>query len=371
MSTWLVEGAISVLLFVTALPLLIAPLLYVVYRRYGRFAGPPAFWALVTLFYGLGVLAFTVFPLPDVHPGFCAARADIEVWQFLPGAHILPALGSVVDAGVSGLTGGVFLQVFFNIIMFIPLGFLIAYLAKKPLWLALGAGLAGSLLIELTQGTAIWGIYPCAYRNADVDDLILNTLGAGVGWVIGRALTRVAPHSDTEPVPDLGPPTKRRRAASFAVDFILWNTLALLVQIAVDLELEAQGTEVTTILEWNYWIFMGTGVVTFLLVPLIRRDRATLGQISVQVQPVVKGSDQNPSVKSVLIKFAVRWLPMLIWNYGFLVVGAIELVSVLVRKDNRSLSSVLAGTTTVTMNEAREGVDSVETPGGDSGSGGP
>ena len=132
MSTWLVEGEISVLLFVMALPLLIAPLLYVVYRRYGRFAGAPAFWAIITAYYGLGVVAFTVFPLPDTHPDFCSARADVEVWQFIPGAHILPALGSVVDSGASGLTGGVFLQVFFNVIMFIPLGFLIAYLARKP-----------------------------------------------------------------------------------------------------------------------------------------------------------------------------------------------------------------------------------------------
>jgi len=361
-SIWFVEAGISVLLFVMAVPLLIAPLLYVVYRRYGRFAGPPAFWAIITVFYGLGVLAFTVFPLPDVHPGFCESRADVEVWQFIPGAHILPALGSVVDTGVSGLTGGVFLQVFFNVIMFIPLGFLIAYLARKPLWVALGAGLTGSLLIELTQGTAIWGIYPCAYRNADVDDLILNTLGAGVGWAIGRAATRVAPHSDTDPVPDLDPPTRRRRATAFIVDLVLWNTVALLVQILVDLELEAQGTKVETIQGWNHWILLGTGFVSFLVVPLVRRDRATLGQVSVQVQPVVTPDCQTPGAKYVLIKFAVRWLPILVWHNALLIVAPVELISVLVRKDHRSLSSVLAGTTTVTMNEAKEDAKTGGTP---------
>lgn len=361
MSTWLIEAEISVLLFVMAFPLLIAPLLHVVYRRYGRFAGPPAFWAVITTFYGLGVLAFTVFPLPDVQPGFCESRADAEVWQFIPGANILPALESVFGAGAAGLTGSAFLQVFFNVIMFIPLGFLIAYLAKKPLWFALGAGLTGSLLIELTQGTAIWGIYPCAYRNADVDDLILNTLGAGVGWVIGRALSRVAPHKDPEPVPDLGPPTRRRRATAFAVDIILWSTFAIIVQILVDLELEAQGTKVETILGWNHWILLGTGIVLFLLVPLVRPDRATPGQVSVQVQPIVAQIGQPPAATSVLIKFAVRWLPILVWNNALLIVGPVELVTVLVRTDNRSLSSVLAGTTTITMYSVREEASAAET----------
>lgn len=46
--------------------------------------------------------------------------------------------------------------------------------------LLLGVGL--SLNVELTQLTGAWGLYPCAYRKFDVDDLILNTLGVALGF---------------------------------------------------------------------------------------------------------------------------------------------------------------------------------------------
>jgi glycopeptide antibiotics resistance protein len=44
----------------------------------------------------------------------------------------------------------------------------------------MGFGL--SLSIELTQLTGVWGLYACAYRKFDADDLILNTLGAAIGF---------------------------------------------------------------------------------------------------------------------------------------------------------------------------------------------
>lgn len=54
--------------------------------------------------------------------------------------------------------------------------------------LCFGAGL--SLAIELTQLTGNWGLYPCPYRNFDVDDLILNTAGVMAGYALIRAFSR-------------------------------------------------------------------------------------------------------------------------------------------------------------------------------------
>ncbi len=55
------------------------------------------------------------------------------------------------------------------------------------------AGLAASLLIEVSQLTGLFGIYPYAYRCCDVDDVITNTLGAALGWVCAWLLGRVVP----------------------------------------------------------------------------------------------------------------------------------------------------------------------------------
>lgn len=47
-----------------------------------------------------------------------------------------------------------------------------------------------SAVIELTQLTGFWGYLPCAHRQFDVDDLLLNTLGAYAGavtWYLAQA----------------------------------------------------------------------------------------------------------------------------------------------------------------------------------------
>lgn len=52
-------------------------------------------------------------------------------------------------------------------------------------------GIALTLGVELTQLTGTWGIYPCAYRQFDVDDLILNASGVIAGVVLmSRTLSR-------------------------------------------------------------------------------------------------------------------------------------------------------------------------------------
>jgi glycopeptide antibiotics resistance protein len=46
------------------------------------------------------------------------------------------------------------------------------------------ATLATSLAIELTQLIGVWGLFPCAHRLFDVDDLLLNTAGATLGSLV-------------------------------------------------------------------------------------------------------------------------------------------------------------------------------------------
>lgn len=48
-----------------------------------------------------------------------------------------------------------------------------------------------TVTIELTQLTGIWGIYSCAYRQFNVDDLLLNMLGVLAGAAIARVRERI------------------------------------------------------------------------------------------------------------------------------------------------------------------------------------
>ncbi|WP_018922418.1 VanZ family protein [Salsuginibacillus kocurii] len=65
---------------------------------------------------------------------------------------------------------------FGNILLFIPFGFLLSLLRmrKHPLLSSIGMGCFLSIFIEVNQ-------FLFTYRVANIDDVILNSLGAGIG----------------------------------------------------------------------------------------------------------------------------------------------------------------------------------------------
>lgn len=60
----------------------------------------------------------------------------------------------------------------------------------RSLAVAAGFGLGLTLTVELTQLTAFWGLYPCPWRQFNVDDLIMNATGVLAGFALARRLLR-------------------------------------------------------------------------------------------------------------------------------------------------------------------------------------
>ena len=78
-----------------------------------------------------------------------------------------------------------------NVLLFIPLGILLATLIWR--WFAVvGVGLGFSLVIETTQYLLDNG------RTADVNDVMENTLGAIIGWLIVLAIRGIASRRPAE-----------------------------------------------------------------------------------------------------------------------------------------------------------------------------
>lgn len=71
-----------------------------------------------------------------------------------------------------------FLNLFGNVLVFMPIGFYIPFHYRKirKSWQVIGLCFIFSLLIELTQLVTKCGVF-------DVDDLILNTLGGVFGYI--------------------------------------------------------------------------------------------------------------------------------------------------------------------------------------------
>ena len=86
--------------------------------------------------------------------------------------------------------------IIFNLIMTVPLGFFLRFLFGFKLGKTTLAGFLFSLLCEVTQITGLFFIYPAPYRVFDVDDFIINTLGAVVGYLIFPLVVRLLPKID-------------------------------------------------------------------------------------------------------------------------------------------------------------------------------
>lgn len=349
MGTWLFEGFASVATFFVALPVFVPVVLAFVYRRYRYPALAPTVWALLSALYASALVAFTTFPLPDAPQDFCTQRSRFEYWRLTPGESFAEVLDRFRADGLGTLTSGVFLQVAFNVVFFVPLGFLVAYVLRRSIGWALVIGLGTSLLIETAQGSALWGLYPCPYRVAEVDDLITNTSGALVGWAVGAAIARVAPFREPDQRPDLDPPTVRRRFLAVVVDLMIVLVATLGLEIAVGFALDLRGSDPDSVGTVLQAIAYALPVLLLLGVPMVRRDRATPGQWVVMLGLARASDDRPAAVLAPLVRFVVRWLPMIVLGQvGIAVVTVLELVTVAVRRDRRSLAGALSGTVTRT-----------------------
>ena len=92
--------------------------------------------------------------------------------RYDPSFYLLPFVGIAEDIKNSIL----------NVLLFLPLGFLVPLFCGRfrGFHAALLLGLSVSLFIELTQ--------VFTYRISDINDLITNTLGAALGYLLARPL---------------------------------------------------------------------------------------------------------------------------------------------------------------------------------------
>lgn len=150
-----------------------------------------ALWAVALLY-----LAFLLKVILFKYPASMRAMAGsvplatrLEFSNFVPLSTVAFYLTTDMNPGIAirNLAG--------NVIAFVPMGFLLPLLAPRlrKAWHAAGVAFAASLTLELIQLLTGIGAF-------DVDDLLLNVLGAVAGWCalsVAGALGRlIRPDSD-------------------------------------------------------------------------------------------------------------------------------------------------------------------------------
>jgi len=260
--------------------LLFVPFVAASYRRRGRLtAGRFVLWG-AALVYFWAIWTYTLLPLPDP-AGYQCVGANIQ-----PFAFVQDIRDSLASSG-GGLRAAVMdfavLQVVFNVVLFMPLGFFIRVLGGRGVVIATLTGLATTALIEFTQLTGVWGLYPCAYRFFDVDDLMANTLGALLGSLI--ALPFVGRRRSVAPAADVARPvTKPRRFLGVLCDWLAFVLLSVSITVGIRAVLLYVLNDREALNQDDYSGVVGTGVafLVWLVVTLV--SGRTVGDQAVQLQ---------------------------------------------------------------------------------------
>ena len=351
---YVVEGAYALALFTALTFVLISWFVSRQYARFGRFAGWPAGVSAAQILYGCALIAFTLFPIPDYSTDYCATRADVQRWQLDP----LTSLDNIAayaqaNGAIATAFSPVLWQVMLNVIFFVPFGFFLAYRSRRSLLTTTALAAGTSVLIELTQGTGLWGLLPCPYRIADIDDVITNTTGAILGWILAVALRQALPDPTPQPTPDPGPPRPMRQMVGVLLDVQIYLIVQIGIVVLVNPALEG-------IIDLNspYVFEVLVTSVTFTLfafIPMLRTDRASPGLASVHLMVARKdGSTQPAALWSVLVRWIVRWLPVTFFGLpALLVILPIEALVSWRTKEHRSIASILSRTVLVTREHAR------------------
>ncbi|MFJ2621716.1 VanZ family protein [Glutamicibacter sp. NPDC087344] len=358
MNSMIWPGAIAVLgslLFLGAAGVF---LLAVQYRRHGRLSWRRTITTAAASLYGFALFSYTMLPLPATRDAYC--RPSVAVPQLQAG-HFIQDFAAASQLGLRSFSTSFTLwQVLFNIILFMPLGILAVRWLRGNVLTAVVLGLVASLAIELTQYTGIWGLYTCAYRVADVDDLIMNTFGALLGGAVAYLPVFAFLAPPREPRAAKAPPrpvTRPRRALANVFDAAFATAGVLLCSAGANLAQRLGGPSVDTKLV-DLWVPTVVAALVFAL-PVLAPGRATLGQRCAWIR--ISGARGRPApawqaVLRTLLGFGgITWwvhvstgigenpqVPGL--NTAVLVYAAISAVCFVLVPGTRALAGVLTGT---------------------------
>ena len=210
--------ALALTLWPVASLVLTLPILAWLYHRHGRLKLRGIFSVYLSVLYLVSLITFTLYPLPD-EPLQCC-----QIDTFAPQTRFFQVFQDIQD-------GQRFLlpQLFLNVVLFVPLGYILSRLTKRGLlWGVLGSLLI-SVFLETAQLTGLYGMYPCAYRVFDVDDIWANTLGGFIGAIFGALMRRLQPQNPAE-IPVAHRPSFVRRVVTWCLDLALITALAVFGQ---------------------------------------------------------------------------------------------------------------------------------------------
>lgn len=312
------------------------PFVAISYRRRGGLSfGRFVLWS-AALVYFFAIWTYTLLPLPAAVDYACAG-VNLNIGEFIDDLR-----------GARSFTDFAVLQLALNVLLFVPLGFFLRVLGGRGIVVAFLVGFGISLIIETTQLTGAWGVFPCAYRVFDVDDLLTNTTGAVVGSLLSLAVPRrwrgSAVAADTDRA---RPITRARRLLAMFCDALgVWLTAAV-AGIAVQVWLEFVVRDHAAVLAGTAASIAATVTPIALWLVLVLATGRTLGDLAVELR-YRGGPVPTPIVRALRFVGGIGGYLLLGllpggWSTLQFVFAIVALVLVFTTAHSRGLAGVLSG----------------------------
>lgn len=288
------------------------PYMLLQYRRYGAVLFIRTAIVYSFVLYLMCAYFLVILPLPDVEivSGLTSARV-----QLIPFREIADLLR---NAGVGWTQPATwyrlvwnrdFFQMAANVAMFTPLGIYLRYYFGCNLKRTLLFSFLLSLFFELTQLTGLYGFYPRPYRLADVDDLMTNTCGGMLGYVLAPLVMHVLPsreRMDARAYRKGEQVSVTRRCFASLIDFAVM--LAALAALMWRLPLVVpSGEGAATMAAWLFGCY-AVGIVGYFVFGTWLTGGRTVGKTLLHLRLIDLRSGERPKLWQCAVRYGVLYL---------------------------------------------------------------
>ena len=301
--------------------LITLPYLLLQYHKYGSVPLIRSSIVYTFILYLLTAYFLVILPLPNKEE---VLTMPTKIPQLTPLSFLGDFIETLKEASsvLSFLKSPIVYTTLFNIAITIPFGIYLRYYFKKKWYTTIIYTFILSLFFELTQLTGLYGIYPKAYRLFDVDDLIINTLGGTLGYLITPIVTCFLPARDE--IDKMSYKKGKivsiyRRLLAFLIDLFVFTTLLLVILILL------------TLLNYDNFLLALIISISIYYIILPTLTSSTLGKYLVKIKLNNNNKHKNLSIclRQFILYFIIVFGPIIIMNYNNYINGLIFLFYIL------------------------------------------
>ena len=294
--------------------LITLPYLLLQYHKYGSVPLIRSSIVYTFILYLLTAYFLVILPLPSKEE---VLMMPTKVPQLIPFTFLGDFIETFKESSgvLSFLKSPIVYTTLFNIAITIPFGVYLRYYFKKKWYTTIIYTFLLSLYFEITQLTGLYGLYPKAYRLFDVDDLIVNTLGGLIGYLITPIVTIFLP--DRDEIDKISYKRGKtvsiyRRFLAFLIDIFVFATLMFIMLALIDFD--------------NFIIpLVLITLIYYIILPTL--TSCTLGKHLVKIKLSSKNKYKHLSIfiRQVILYFIIIFGPIIVINYNDYINGLIIL----------------------------------------------